>query len=89
MSAQAIMILKLDKRLSYLLMFSCPFGRYRYSRLPFGAAPVGNIFQKKIHNLFTGMPNAFIIAHDILIAGFDELGKDHNVTLDKCKRIHD
>ena len=29
---------KLDGKSSYLTMFSCPFGRYRYIRLPFGFA---------------------------------------------------
>ena len=43
-------------------MFSCPFGRYRYIRLPFGVAPVGDMFQKKIEKLFSGMPNGFGIA---------------------------
>ena len=40
----------------------------------------GDMFQKKIDELFNGMPNVFGIADDILIAGFDELGKDHNTT---------
>ena len=39
--------LKLDERLSYLTIFACQFGRYTYKRLPFGAAPVGDMFQQK------------------------------------------
>ena len=49
---------------SYLTIFSCPFGRYRYIRLPFREAPAGGMFQKKIDELFTGMPNVFSIADD-------------------------
>ena len=41
------------------------------------------MFQKKIEELFIGMSNVFGIAHDILIAGFDDQGKDHDETL--CK----
>ena len=56
--------------ISYLT-FSCPFGRYQYIRLPFQAALVGDMFQKKINELFSGIPNEFGITVDILIAGFD------------------
>ena len=35
----------LDTQLSYLTMFACPFGRYQYNHLPFGAVPVGDMFQ--------------------------------------------
>ena len=31
--------LKLDEQSSYLTTFSCPFGGYRYIRLPFGVVP--------------------------------------------------
>ena len=46
------------------------------------------MFQKKIDELFDSMPNVFSIADDILIAGFDELDRDHDVTLDKMFRIY-
>ena len=51
--------------------------------MPFGAAPGGVMFQKKIDELFSGMPNAFSIAYDILIAGCDKQSTDHDETLDK------
>ena len=35
----------LDTKLSYLTTFACPFGRYQYKCLPFGAVPAGNMFQ--------------------------------------------
>ena len=50
-------------------------------------APVGDMFQKKIDELFSGMPNVFGIADDILIAGFNELGRDHDAILDKVLSI--
>ena len=49
---------------------SCPFGRYRYIKLPFWLELAGDIFQM-IDELFNGMPNVFSIADDIWIAGFD------------------
>ena len=45
------------------------------------------MFQKKKDKLFNWMPNVFSIADDILIAGFDELGKDYNATPDKLFSI--
>ena len=41
------------------------------------------MFQKKIGELFTGMPYIFGTAGDILITRFDEQGNDHDQTLDK------
>ena len=75
--------LKLDEKLSYLTTFSCPFGRYQYITLPFGAAPAGSMFKKKIDELFNDIPNASGIADDILIAGFDADDRDHDVTLEQ------
>ena len=44
---------------------------------------MGDMFQKKVNEIFSGMPNAFSIADGILIAGFDEQGKYQNETLEK------
>ena len=49
--------LKLDKKLSYLTMFTCPFGWYQHKQLLFGAAPAGDMFQCKIDEIFSDMPN--------------------------------
>ena len=37
--------LKLSKKSLYLTTFSCQFGRYRFTRLPFGVVPAGEMFQ--------------------------------------------
>ena len=70
--------LKLDKQLSYLTTLSCPFGRYQYKHLPFGAALAGNMFQCKIDEIFIDMPNVFAIADDILVIGYDKNEADHD-----------
>ena len=59
----------------------CQFGRYRYKRLPFGAAPTGDIFLCKMDEIFKNVPNVFGIADDILVVGYDTDGKDHNEIL--------
>ena len=63
--------LKLDEKSSYFTTFACQFGRYRYKRLPFGAAAAGDMFQRKITEIFA-------IADDILVVGYDVDGKDHD-----------
>ena len=73
--------LKLNKRLSYLTIFACKFGRYRYKGLLFGAAPRVDMFQRKIHRIFKNLPNVFVLADDILVVGYDTDGRDHDNTL--------
>ena len=46
--------LKLDERSSYLTTFACQFGRYKYKRLLFGAAPTVDMFQRKIDEILKG-----------------------------------
>ena len=81
--------LKLDENSSYCTMFACQFGRYRYKRLPFGAALPGNMFQRKI---FKNVPNVFSIADDILVAGYEADRKDHDETvqsmLQRCRQVN-
>ena len=50
--------LKLNKN-SYLTSFPCPFDRYWYILLPFGTAQAGDMFQKKVHELFNDIPYNF------------------------------
>ena len=42
------------------------------------------MFSKKIDELFSDISTVFGISDDILIAGFDEQGKDHDETLERC-----
>ena len=69
------------------MMFTCPFVRYRYIRLLFKSTQAMDVFLKKIDELFSGMPNVFGIANDILIACFDEQVKDHDETLESTLGI--
>ena len=71
---------------SYLTTFSCLFGRYRCIQPPFGVAPPGDLFQRKIDMLFQGLPNVFGIADDVLITGCN-MARDHDATLNTLLRI--
>ena len=52
---------------------SCPFGRYQYRRLLFGAASVGSMSEKKIHEFYNDIRNVFGIAGYILIASVAQM----------------
>ena len=80
--------LKLDKQSSYLTTFACPFGRYRYKWLPFGAVLAGDMFQCKIDKNFNDMQNVFGIADDILVIGCDKDGADHDEAVYKVLKWH-
>ena len=70
--------LQLDTKSSYLTTFPCPFGRYQYKHLPFGAVPAGDMFQCKINEIFNDMPKIFGITDGILVIGYNEDGTDHD-----------
>ena len=84
--------LQLDTKSLYLTTFACPFGRYHYKCLPFGAMPVGDMFQCKIDESFGDMPNVFGIMDDILVIGYDNNGTDHDAAIYKvprwCKEVN-
>ena len=45
------------------------------------------MFQTMMDDLLQGLPNVFVFANDILIAVFDDLGRNYNATLDKVLKI--
>ena len=83
--------LKLDEKSSYFTVFVFQFRQYRYKRFPFGAASAGDMFQRKIDEIFKDMQNVFGTVDDILVAGYDSDGKDHGKTvqrvLQRCRHL--
>lgn len=47
--------------------FSTPFGKYRWTRLPFGFSAGSEIFQKRLHHALEGLLGVACIADDILV----------------------
>ena len=72
--------------------FACQFGRHRYKKLSFGAASAGDMFQRKVSELFKDLPNVFGIVDDILVMRYDADGKDHDDTLQRvlqrCRQVN-
>ena len=56
---------ELDESSSYLRTFATPFGRYRFTRMPFGLKSTNEVFQKRA---FEGIEGIHIVADDIIIA---------------------
>ena len=75
----------LEEESSLLTTFSTPFGRYRWTRLPFGLSASSEIFQKRLIQALEGLVGVACIADDILIYGvgdtLDEATQDHDKNL--------
>ena len=71
----------LDEESSYLTTFNTPFGRFRFTRVPFGITVSGDAFQRKIDNVYMNIDQAKGIADDMLIWGNKEDGSDHDEAL--------
>ena len=70
---------KLDK-ISFLTTFTIPFGKNRFTRLPFGVNSAQVVFQKEIDLTYEGLPGVAAIVDDILVYGNNP--KDHDAKLE-------
>lgn len=87
---EAFYYVKLDYESSKLTTMITPFGRFRWSRLPFGLSVSSEIFQRKLNEALQGLDGVFIIADDIIVAacGNTEEGvnKDNSEKLEKLNK---
>ena len=54
-----------------------PICMYRYTRLWFGAISVGDMYLRKIDDIFKELPNVCAISDDILAVGYDKDDTQH------------
>lgn len=71
---------QLDEESSLLCTFNSPFGRYRFTRMPFGIKSASEVFQKKNEEAFSGIPGIHIVADDLIIAAENNQEHDHILT---------
>ena len=71
---------KLDKKSSLLTTFNTPFGRYRFTRLPFGVNSAQDVFQNEIDLTYDGLTGVAAIVDDILVYGKNQ--EDHDAKLE-------
>ena len=76
--------MKLDEESSKLCTFKTPFGRYRFTRLPFGIKSAPEVFQKKMSQVLEDIDGVEVIVDDILLWGRDI--QEHDARL---KRVLD
>ena len=73
--------ISLDEQSSFLCTFNTPFGRFRFTRMPFGLNSATEVFQKKNEAAFTGIEGIHIVADDIIIAA--DTIEEHDAILQK------
>ncbi|CAB3980478.1 Hypothetical predicted protein [Paramuricea clavata] len=71
----------LDEESSHLCTFNTPFGRFRFTSLPFGVCSAPEVFQKKNEALFGDIDGVKVIFDDIIVAARDE--KEHDEIMAK------
>ena len=69
----------LDEESSFLTTFNSPFGRFRFTRLPFGLCVSQDIFQQKMDCILEKCPGTVGIADDIAVHGTTEEEHDFNL----------
>ena len=60
------------RKVSIFAPFNTPFGRYCFTRLPFGMCSAPEVFQKKNEALFGDIDGVEVIFDDIIVAAQDE-----------------
>ena len=58
-----------------------PIWQIHVQKTTIWVSPAGNMFQRKIDEIFKDLPNVFDIADDILAVGYEADGNDHDDTL--------
>lgn len=76
-----------DKEDQKKTMFTTPWGKFMYARMPFGLVNVGDKFQRSMDIAFVGDKFVVIYLDDIIVfSKIDEEHLDHlKRTFDKCR----
>lgn len=61
--------IELDLESSLLTTFICPFGRFRYTRMPMGISSAQEVFQKRLQEIFHGLDGVYNLVDDVLVTG--------------------
>ncbi len=75
-ASQGFWQMELDLESSYLTTFNTPFGRYRYTRLPYGIKSAPEVYHKTINQTFEDLDGVDTSMDDIIIAGDDTESHD-------------
>ena len=78
----AFQTIRLTDESSFLTTMHTPWGRYRWTRLPFGISSAPKEFQRRLHDILCGMEGVVNIADDIIVIGRGESLADAHVDHD-------
>lgn len=67
-----------------LTTFITPFGRYFFSKLPFGISSAPELYQRRMSQILDGLPGVLCHIDDVLI--FGNTSAEHNTRLDAALR---
>ena len=90
---EAFQHIPLTEESSFLTTMHTPWGRYRWTRLPFGVSSSPEEFQRRIHEVLEGLTGVVSIPDDTTVVGsgddMREVLKDHDkTTAELLKRLH-
>lgn len=82
--------ISLDEASSHLCTMSTPFGRFRFLRMPFGISSAPEVFQRSMHQVFSGLQGVEVVMDDILIWGKTKDDHDYNLkqVLQRCQEAN-
>ena len=83
----------LKEESSALTCFNTPFGRYRWTVMPFGIKSAPEVFQQRMVEALEGLNGVAVVADDVLIYGegetMEQAKVDHDINLrklmDRCR----
>jgi len=77
---------KLEDDSSTLTIFNTPFGHYKWTRMPFGISPTGEVFKRRLDQAIEGLAWVRTVTDNLLIIGNGEsvadAVKDHDTKLE-------
>lgn len=82
-ASQAFWQVKLSRASRHLTTFGTPFGRYMYTRLPYGLCSAPEVFHKTMEQMFEGIEGVRVYMDDILVWG--KTDEEHKARLDEVK----
>ena len=82
--------IRLDEASSKLCTFNTPYGRYRFTRMPFGIKSAPEVFQKVMSQMVLDIEGAEAIIDDILVWGATQEEHDQRLkrVLDRSKEYN-
>ena len=80
-AGQAFYQIRVTEASSRLLTFNWAFGRFKYTRMPFGISSASKVWERTITEMFDDIPGVEVVRDDILIAGKDV--EEHDAVLRK------